>query len=94
MSFQGKKNIYVCQLCFGHIVTVDTDHGTTPFMIECKVTDGCRGLMESSFYRVFDQRIKPSHEWYKPEAAEVAEKSVHIKQHVEMGGLLLREVAV
>lgn len=34
-------NVYVCQKCGGHTVTVDVDEGVTPFMIGChaKETD-------------------------------------------------------
>lgn len=28
-------NVYVCQKCGGHTVTVDVDEGVTPFMIGC-----------------------------------------------------------
>src|SRR5687768_10420783 len=61
-TFQGKKNIYVCDACKGHIVTVDRDHGVTPFMITCHATLFCKGMMKSSMYRVFDQNIGADYE--------------------------------
>ncbi len=86
----GRKNIYVCVACGGHIVTVDRAEGTTPFMVNCQATDGCTGHMESSFYRVWDQRIRPSHEWYKETSLEGLTPAV--LHHVQMGGLMLRPI--
>ncbi len=88
-SFQGKKNIYVCQKCRGHVVTVDIDNGVTPFIIGCWATDGCKGEMHSSFYRVFDQSMRADFEWYRPD--ETAEMTAHTLNHVRQGGLVLRE---
>ena len=92
--FQSKKNIYVCQKCSEHIVTVDRDNGVTPFMIRCEATSGCDGFMKSSMYRVFDQEMKASHEWYLPTAAEIAGLSDWEREHVRNGGLLLRKADV
>src|SRR5216684_4480443 len=89
-GFQGKKNIYVCDTCKGHIVTVDRDRGVTPFMIECKATASCKGLMQSSMYRVFDQNMRADHEWYKPIAPEIVKP--HLQPHVDQGGLLMRKI--
>jgi len=90
ISPDGKKNIYTCRECRGHIVTRDVVDGTTPFMIRCEAIVGCKGMMHSSFYRVFDGTIAASHEWYKPEVAQVLEPGV--RRHVEMGGLVLRKI--
>jgi len=90
MSYQGHKNIYVCEACRGHIVTVDTDDGTTPFLTPCCVTKGCKGMMKSSFYRVFDQSIGPSHEWFRP--SPQARFSPSGMEHVKRGGLILRKL--
>ncbi|MGX9389778.1 hypothetical protein ACWX0K_10870 [Nitrobacteraceae bacterium UC4446_H13] len=87
-SFKGKKNIYTCDTCGGHIVTVDIDAGVTPFMIACKVAETCEGTMRSSLYRVFDQSMRASHEWYRPAPPEALTGSQ--LDHVMMGGLLLR----
>lgn len=90
MSFQGKKNIYTCASCGEHVVTVDIHEGVTPFMIQCRSdkSPGCKGLMQSSMYRVFDQSMKPDFEWYKPSAVEHVELAS--RDHVSQGGLLLR----
>lgn len=91
-TLAGKKNIYVCGKCHGHIVTVDRDKGTTPFMLRCRATADCDGMMQSSLYRVFDQTIAASHEWYLPtDPAEIAALNPGSQHHVRMGGLLLRE---
>lgn len=90
-EFQGKKNIYTCEVCHKHIVTVDRDAGVTPFTVACQCTSGCKGWMKSSLYRVFDQSMKPSHEWYRPSAVVVL--TGWEKDHVEKGGLLFRRIA-
>lgn len=85
-----RLNIYTCTECRGHIVTKDVDEGVTPFMISCEAKIDCLGAMESSFYRVWDQRIAPSHHWYKPGPAEHAALIPGYREHVDKGGLLLR----
>lgn len=89
-GFKGKKNIYTCDKCGGHIVTVDVDDGVTPFMLTCKVDEACDGTMRSSMYRVFDQGMKASHEWYRPSPATGGRLSASALDHVMKGGLLLR----
>lgn len=90
-GFRGKKNIYVCLKCKGHIVTVDLERGVTPFMLRCRATVSCDGDMQSSMYRVFDQEIRADHEWYRPTAAEVL--TAREREHVEKGGLLIRNAS-
>lgn len=90
-AFQGKVNIYVCEVCHGHIVTRDKDAGVTPFMIPCEAKPACKGKMVSSMYRVFDQTMAEDSEWYRPSAAQAL--SPWEREHVEKGGLLLRKVA-
>ncbi len=91
LGFKGKKNIYVCQKCNGHIVTVDLEHGVTPFMVDCKATPACGGMMQSSMYRVFDQTMRADHEWYKPTDFALATMTPSTRRHVEQGGLLIRK---
>lgn len=90
-GFKQKKNIYTCDRCSGHIVTVDIDDGVTPFMIACEATQKCHGMMRSSMYRVFDQTLKASHEWYRPSPATGGNLSAGALDHVMKGGLLLRQ---
>jgi hypothetical protein len=89
-GFKGKKNIYTCEACHGHIVTVDVDEGVTPFMLTCKAHERCSGTMLSSLYCVYDQSMAASHEWYRP--ASTADLSPGLLEHVLKGGLLLRPV--
>lgn len=93
-AFQGKLNIYTCEACRGHIVTRDLGAGVTPFMIGCRATPDCRGMMKSSMYRVFDQSMKESHQWRTPASVdELASLSQWEAEHVSNGGLLLYPAA-
>lgn len=91
LSSKYRKNIYVCreENCRHHIVTRDLHEGVTPMFISC-VTPGCNGSMNSSMYRVWDESMKASHEWYKPTAIEVLSDGE--RSHVEQGGLLIRRI--
>jgi hypothetical protein len=91
-SPDGRKNMYVCDTCRGHIVTRDVDEGTTPFMLACRATAGCKGRMRSSMYRVFDGAIAASHEWYRPPAGQTLTPGE--REHVAKGGVLLRVCTV
>lgn len=88
MSFKGKKNIYTCEVCGHHIVTVDKDEGVTPFMISC-VSSRCSGMMQSSVYRV-NQNMRPSYEWFTPEST--IGLAPGLLDHVQRGGLLIRAI--
>jgi len=88
-SMVGRKNIYTCNVCGAHIVTVDVDEGVTPFSIGC-VVPACQGAMLSSMYAVFDQNMRAAFEWYRPTAVEVLSPAV--REHVANGGLLRRPV--
>ena len=88
-SMIGQKNIYTCTKCGAHIVTVDRDDGVTPFMVACKIP-ACGGKMHSSFYEVFDQRMRAFWEWYKPPAPQQLTDGE--RAHVDKGGLLLRPI--
>ncbi len=87
-AWTGRLNIYTCRTCRGHVVTRDRDPGVTPFMMACRATTGCKGHMESSMYRVFDQDMQEQFEWYRPPAVQVL--SDWEADHVRKGGLLLR----
>ena len=84
---QGLINQYICNVCGGEITTVNADDGTTPMMLQCRVTDGCRGTMHSQFYRV-DQELMADYEWYKPNKLPKGE----MREYVKMGGLMLRKL--
>lgn len=91
MSYIGKKNIYRCHSCGHQTVTVDTDDGTTSYLINC-TKPGCDGTARSSFYTV-DQSLEATHEWVKPKAREVRKLPPHLRHHCELGGLLFRPIA-
>jgi hypothetical protein len=80
-----RLNKYTCQNCRGHVITVDRDEGTTPFMIGCMATPGCDGDMYSSFYKGVSG--EPLYEWRKATPAEYAASSTAMRQHFDMGGL-------
>lgn len=87
MSFQGRKNIYVCDDCEAQLITIDRDEGTTPFMTACPV---CNGMTVSKCYRV-PQDIVPTHEWYRPDTNEYRTiKNPGTLDHIDRGGLILR----
>ena len=91
MSYKGKKNIYTCEECHEHIVTVDVDDGTTPFLTGCVCTKGCAGLMKSSMYNVFHQSVNAEWEWYRPSV--FSHLSEGTRDHIAKGGLILRRAA-
>lgn len=86
-SFATRLNRYTCQKCGGHIITVDREHGVTPFALRCRATKDCGGDMYSSFYRAVDGM--PTYEWRKPDPVEYASMSREMRRHVDQGGLNL-----
>lgn len=82
-------NQYTCTSCGGVITTVDRDSGVTPFMLACRAMDGCYGTMHSHLYRVAPG-LTPDHEWYKPTSLKGLTPGM--RDHVEMGGLLIRKI--
>lgn len=91
MSLKNQLNRYTCQKCNGQIVTIDRDDGTTPFMLGCRATAGCKGMMQSSFYRGVEG--EPTFEWRKPTVKEIRKASPVMAQHFEMGGLDIHPIA-
>jgi hypothetical protein len=72
-------------------VTVDVVEGVTPFMIQCQATEDCKGIMQSSRYRVFDQSMRPDLEWYRPTKEELMQHNANTREHVAKGGLIYRK---
>jgi hypothetical protein len=84
---EPRINVYICQKCGGHTVTVDVDEGVTPFMIGCRsghfvkfgrgkarVKKSCNGMAHSSFYPRGpkpDYIKEPAWEWFKPTDADL-----------------------
>ena len=93
MSYQEKINVFICSK--GHkTVTIDTDDGVTPMMLRCRQRDddgkhNCTEMACSSFYKV-DQILKPDYEWYRPSSFKGYD--VNTKEHLKLGGLLLRKI--
>src|SRR4051794_26368560 len=88
MSFAGRINVYRCP--HGQdTVTIDAVEGTTPFMIRCRC--GCDEMAQSQMYRV-DQTLRPNYEWYSPDQAERKKLDPATREHVRMGGLLMRRL--
>ena len=97
---KGEKNWYICKN--DHVlITVDRDQGTTPFMTPCRYP-GCGTSGQSSFYRV-DNRVRASHEWYKPKSVLILWFKYRLRKrgkwiyrstihHIEKGGLILRKI--
>ncbi len=89
----GKINQYTCGVCGCTITTIDRDEGTTPFMLICIAGRNCAGKMKSHMYLV-DQTLKPNFEWYKPNLASLKNRKRHLREHVALGGLLIRPIEV
>jgi hypothetical protein len=83
-------NVYQCENCRYNLVTRQEVEGTTPFITTC-VVPGCRGAAQSSFGMVH-QNLKPTHEWYKPDAKSHFKMDMATLDHVCRGGLLLRPI--
>jgi len=83
-------NQYRCQECKSIITTVDIDKGVTPFMLYCRATTGCKGMMESAFYRPLNTNATPEFEWYKPSMKYAKRKGM--ADHVDQGGLAIRPI--
>jgi ssDNA-binding Zn-finger/Zn-ribbon topoisomerase 1 len=88
---KGEKNSYTCQKCGGVIVTIDVDDGVTPFMLACRATPGCNGVMRSGFYVAVDQSAEPDYEWFKPSSLKGYNREM--REHIKKGGLDIRNAA-
>lgn len=92
MSFQGKKNIYLCRNCGRGHVTLDVDKGTTPMFTKCL---HCEGMCASMMYGAPQEllaNIPPAIEWYHPTAEETIKLSPALRDHVRLFGLISRVV--
>lgn len=94
MSFQGKKNIYLCSGCGRGVVTQDMDEGVTPFMIMCDRPE-CGKPMQSLCYKAPQRMLvhfPATFEWYVPSGEELDKLAPPIQEHVRKGGLIKRQV--
>lgn len=85
---EGLVNCYTCRACGARHVTRNVDAGVTPFLIQCR---RCGDMASSCFYRV-DQSTAPGFEWYRPDAAEREALTPELREWVDGGRLLLREI--
>ena len=80
-----RLNRYTCSACKGSVVTVDIDEGTTPFMLACRATPRCNGVMQSSLYRGVSG--VPTFAWRKPTQDEYRAATAAGRHHYDLGGL-------
>lgn len=88
---KGRLNVYVCENCKKWVFTYDRDDGATPFMIECRATPLCSGIMQSQFYPIsIPPHVVPEYEWYKAKIKKHMDEAT--KDHIRNGGLMLRKL--
>lgn len=87
MSFENKKNLYICKGCGHAFVTLDTEKGVTPFMTEC--IQKCGEMATSTMYNI-PQKIlgNPAVKWIKPPKSDWKAFKSHTVEHLRKGGLL------
>jgi len=93
-----KRNAYICQKCRHLTLTVHIDEGMTPAFIACE-KPLCDGMAVSFFYRIPPPlqftgpqgSLAPSKEWYRPSKIEMNMLAPRSREHIENGGLLLRD---
>lgn len=98
----GARNAYMCKKCHGFVVTVHVDPGVTPMFLACRVNGEpaarvedvvCDGQMVSGMYRPFSEELgEPTYEWYAPDKREYSRLPFRMRDHVDLGGLLLRPI--
>jgi hypothetical protein len=96
MSRSGRVNGWGCKECGEYTYCIDIDDGVTPFYLGCRATEGCKGKATSLFYPSADLpnyvRDQVKWEWYKPEPEEYQTLNEGMKEHVDKGGLMIREL--
>lgn len=87
-----KFNCYVCETCTLVTTTADIHEGVTPFMIRCPA---CCGKAISRLYpkgKIPANIPTPDLEWYKPSGKDYQKLSAAMKEHVDHGGLDMRQI--
>lgn len=96
MKNQGRINGWGCEECGEYTYVIHVDEGTTPFYLGCRATERCSGLGKSLFYPNTPppQRVKDQvkWEWYKPKRKEYNSLSKDVMDHVDRGGVLIRDL--
>lgn len=95
-SARNEINGWKCGICGKITYCIHVYEGITPMFLGCRETDGCTGTAKSLMY---PPPPAPDHviaavkwEWYKPCADELRNSDAPTREHVERGGLLLREL--
>jgi hypothetical protein len=83
------RNKYICVKCHRSIVTRYDNVGTTPFMLRCRATPGCDGMMQSQFGNV-SKMDSASHEWFLRTDFERMEPDELM--HAKQGGAFIRRI--
>jgi hypothetical protein len=83
------SNTYICQSCKGSIVTRYDNVGVTPFMLRCRATRGCQGMMQSQFGKIKEGDIT-THEWFR--RVDVENMNPDELQHHLQGGAFIRRI--
>lgn len=92
----GQRNAYKCERCQYILTTINRADGVTPFMLRCRNPnnpDGCPGMMRSYCYRLPANAPEPTWEWYAPSKGQRKRLDSGMRDHVERGGLLFRQIA-
>lgn len=88
-------NGYHCSTCDGITLTYHLDRGVTPMFLACRATPDCDGQAVSLMYPdpPLPEHIasQPRYAWYKPGPDEYADLSDAMRDHVDRGGLCLRD---
>lgn len=102
-SYKGKINVYICSKCGNRLVTIDRDHGVTPFKIPCEpcrnfnkailcITDPSYSMMTSCCYNC-DQSEVPTHEWRLELPDNISKDNMpSCKEHLKLGGMFLFKI--
>jgi hypothetical protein len=96
VSRRGEINGWRCDACGEHTYCVHIDDGVTPMFLGCRATPGCSGRGVSLMYPappvpqyVLDE---VAWEWFKPSPRRVRRMEPAMRDHIEKGGLELREL--
>lgn len=96
MSERGEVNGWRCDNCARTMYAIHVHDGVTPMFLGCRQTVACHGMGVSLMYP--PPPVPPpvlgeiKWEWYRPDDAERNRLDPQSSDHVEKGGLLLRDL--
>ena len=86
---RGEYDLYECDKCRNHMVTLYKDKGVTPFMIRC---EKCGEMMQhTQSSRVTPPSYIKVHNWVRPTLEQTLLLPNGMRDHVLNGGLVLEE---